>query len=262
MIAAATTSKDDPVLIDQAKACAAQLEIPFIPRKKSSLDKLRAEHQLDYLLVVETDKVVLKGETTLAWHPSMAVPRLKALREGGKDPLIEALSLQPGYTVLDCTLGLGADALVAAYAVGREGHVTALEADKYIAFITAWGLRNFRGQNTHVQALLDRVTVINLPYEEYLGSLPDNSFEAVYFDPMFRRGREKSSSLNALRPLARHEPLSEAALREALRVAKRRVVLKENAKSREFTRLQAPLVCGGRYSPVAYGVWTKNHAEV
>lgn len=257
MKVAITTSKDDFLLISRAEAYAAELAIPYINRQRSSLDNLRSEYSLDYVLIVEQDRVILKGATSLAWHPSMAVPRLKALREGSRDPMVDALDLKPGYSVLDCTLGLGADALVAASIVGKQGSVTGLEADKYIAFITKLGMQNFSGQNIHIKAIVDRVTVINQTYEEYLPVQLDNSYDVVYFDPMFRYSLIKSAALNALRPLARHAPLTENVLREALRVARYRVVLKENAKSREFARLNAPLVSGGRYSSIAYGIWIK-----
>ncbi|MBZ4653687.1 MAG: hypothetical protein JG781_1026 [Peptococcaceae bacterium] len=236
---------------------AEELDIPYIPRAKNSLQKLKEIYELDYLLVVEQNQVILKGKEVLFWHPSMAVPRLKALREGKNDPMLEAMKLKPGYHVLDCTLGLGSDALVSAYGVGSEGHVTGLEASKYIAFITRWGLENFNGQNTHVKTLLSRITVINQAYEEYLKNQPHNSYEVVYFDPMFRKALHHSPSMNALRPLANHNPLEQASIHEALRVAKFRVVVKEIAGSSEFLKLKPDYVIGGKYSPIAYGVWEK-----
>jgi len=258
MHVAVTTSQNEADLILQARQIAGELAIPYLERQRQSLEKLRSQYNLDFLLVVEKDRLVLKNqESEYFWHPNMAVPRLKGLRTGRKDPLVEALDLQPGYRVLDCTLGLGADALVAAYGVGSAGHVTGLEASPLIALITRWGMEHFQGQNTHVKALLSRITVINSSYQDYLSQLPANYFEAVYFDPMFRRGREKSSGLNAIRPLADPAAVSPEAIREALRVCKHRVVLKEGSDSLEFSRLQAQSVIGGKYSPVAYGIWEK-----
>ncbi|MCR4440873.1 MAG: class I SAM-dependent methyltransferase [Peptococcaceae bacterium] len=255
---AVTTSRDEEMTESRAQRIARELDVPWIPRRGRSLDSIRAEHMLDYLLVVEREQVVLKGATILNWHPSMAVPRIKALREGKKDPMVEAMALREGNSVLDCTLGLGSDALVAAYAAGDGGSVTGLEASKYLAFITRWGLRHFGGQNKHLRKATDRLKVINVDFREFLKQQAAGSFDVVYFDPMFRHGRKKSSSINALRPLAKHDPLNEEDIREALRVAKCRVVVKESAKSGEFARLKAHFVSGGRYSPVAYGVWEKS----
>ena len=249
MEVAVTTSQDDAVLITRAQGIAEELGISYVPRNKRSLNRIRKEHGLDYLLVVERNNLALKGETLLTWHPGMAVPRIKALREGKTDHLVEAMGLKPGYHVLDCTLGLGADALVAAYAVGPEGHVTGLEENKYIAFLTRWGMSHFAEENKHILPALERITVLNRDYLDYLRSRLAESIDVVYFDPMFRSPMIKSSSINALRPLAGHEPLSPEAIREALRVARRRVVMKETAKTREFDRLQVHYKVGGNYSP-------------
>jgi hypothetical protein len=67
--------------------------------------------------------------------------------------------------------------------------------------------------------------------------LPDRSVDIVYFDPMFRRPVLSSSALRPLRSQAEERPLSEAAVREAVRVARRRVVLKDHRDSGEFERL-------------------------
>lgn len=260
MKVAVTTSHDDKGVLNQAQAIAAELAIEFLPRRRKSLDGLRQEYGLDYVLVVEKEQIVLKGETSIAWHPGMAVPRLKALRQGKTDPLVEALGLREGDRVLDCTLGLASDALVCAYAVGTTGSVTGLEANPYLAFITRWGLKNFNGQNTHVREVLRRISVLHADYEKFLCRQPDDSFDVVYFDPMFRQGLTQSSSMNAIRPLAKYNPVSEAALQEALRVAERKVVLKEKAGSTEFERLKPDRHGGGKYSPVAYGIWEKSEA--
>jgi len=151
---------------------------------------------------------------------------------------------------------------VAAYAVGDRGAVTGLEASKYLAFIAGWGLQHYRSSNRSLQEAIRRLKVVNADFREYLKDLADNSFDVVYFDPMFRHGLKKSSAINALRPLAKHDPLTAKDIREALRVARNRVVLKENAKSGEFARLDADFVSGGRNSPVAYGVWEKTRRNV
>lgn len=255
---AVTTSQDDDILIGQARNIAEELAIPYLDRNSQSLERIRTENNLDFVLVVEKEQLILKGQGgEYFWHPNMAVPRLKALRTGKNDPMLEAMGLKEGYQVLDCTLGLAADALVAAYGVGRTGHVIGLEISPVIAYLTSWGLANFRGRNTHIQALTGRITVYNESYQEHLLKQQDNAYDVVYFDPMFRRSQAKSSGLNAMRPLADPSPLNEEVIVEALRVARHRVVLKEGSDSQEFGRLQVPRVIGGKYSPLAYGIWEK-----
>lgn len=254
---AATTSQDDPVLIKQAEEIAYLLDIEYLPRMKRSIDILRQEFMLDYLVVVERQQVILRGETTLSWHPSMAVPRIKALREGKKDPMIEAMDLKPGNSVLDCTLGLAADALVASYATGSLGQVIGLEASKYLAFITNWGLKNYTCPNKHLASARAGITVLNRHYQSFLLEQDDNSFDIVYLDPMFSYALKKSSSLNALRPLAIYEDILIENIKEALRVARCKVVMKQNSQSSKDKELKPDKIVGGRYSPVSYYVWEK-----
>ena len=84
----------------------------------------------------------------------------------------------------------------------------------------------------------------------------DDSFDAVYFDPMFRHPFMESAGIHPLRFLADPRPVSAEAIREARRVARRRVVLKESSKSGEFARLGFSAFVGGKYSHVRYGVIT------
>ena len=76
----------------------------------------------------------------------------------------------------------------------------------------------------------------------------------IYFDPMFRHPLEKSISLSPLREVADMRALTRETIEEAKRVAKHRVVMKENARSAEFIRLGFEKVVGGTYSKVHYGV--------
>lgn len=257
MKVAVTTTKDTPELTQLAHNIANMLQIQFIPRQNRSLKKLCERYDIDNFITVEKERIILKGSDTLFWHPNMAVPRLKSLRQGKNDPMLTAMDIKSGYRVLDCTLGLASDALVAAYAVGDKGRVVGLEVNKYIAFLTEWGLNNFKGQNKHICNILNRIDVINTSYQQFLAEQPDNSFDVVYFDPMFRMGLYQSSAINSLRPYADHEPLTKAAIGSALRVAAQRVVIKEKVNSEEFKRLNAEHIFGGKYSPIAYGVWTK-----
>ena len=75
----------------------------------------------------------------LTFHQGTAAKRLRALRHGGTDPLIRAGGLRPGDRVLDATLGLGRDSLVAAWALGPGGAVLGVEADLVLAVLAADG---------------------------------------------------------------------------------------------------------------------------
>lgn len=188
------------------------------------------------------------------FHPNLAQLRLKNLRLGQGDHLVEAMALAPGMRVLDATLGLATDATVASFAVGAEGKVTGLESSPLIAAVVSHGLKHFKAVNYPLQEAMRGIEVIHTDYLAYLKQTPDKTFDAVYFDPMFRHPFMASSHLNPLRSLADHRPVSGEAVREACRVAKRRVVLKESSHSEEFQRLGFTKIVGGRYSKIHYGI--------
>lgn len=77
--------------------------------------------------------------------------------------------------------------------------------------------------------------------------------DIVYFDPMFREPITDSASINPLRHYANGEPLDEESVREAVRVARKTVVLKEARYSGEFERLGFSLPERGK-SKITYGV--------
>ena len=161
-----------------------------LPRQGKAFGELKGELGLDQLLVLDKNQRLFSEEPPLEWHPSMAVPRLRALYEGRPDNFLKAAALAPGQRLLDCTLGLGADALLAAAAVGPAGRVLGLEASPAVAAVTAWGLAHqavrYQHRKTPVADLAARISVLAAEALEYLRSQPDASWDVVYFDPMFR----------------------------------------------------------------------------
>ena len=71
---------------------------------------------------------------------------------------------------------------------------------------------------------------------------------------MFRHAITKSSAINPLRPVANKNPVTVEAVQEACRVAKNFVVMKENAKSGEFSKLGFEIADGGKYSSISFGI--------
>lgn len=250
-----TVVKADAALEACARELAAKLSAPYAERRKRSLPLLRNEYGCEIILVATRDgPVVHTAAGEYFFHLNLAELRIKNLIDGKHDHMTSAMGLTPGLAVLDCTLGLATDAIVASYAVGQEGRVVGLEASPVIAVVTGYGLANFVSDEPPVTAALRRVTALHADYNEYLTALPAHSFDVVYFDPMFRSPVEASASLRPLRPLADPRPLTAAALCEATRVARLRVVMKEAAGSAEFSRLGFSRVVGGKYSSIHYGV--------
>lgn len=248
-------------MIQQANAIADKLSAPFVPRERVSLAAIREKYGISKILVITaTGPIVHTAAGEYFFHLSMAELRIKNLISGNHDHMVTAMELTPGMAVLDCTLGLATDAIVASFVIGEQGMITGLESSPVIALITGYGLQNFTvDSDPMITNALRRVKVINVDYSEQLKTYADNSFDVVYFDPMFRVPIQKSSNVKPIRSLANMQPLTFEAIRQACRVAKKKVIVKETAGSNEFARLGIKKIVGGKYSSIHYGVIDYSH---
>jgi hypothetical protein len=223
-----------------ARAAAARHGLPFVARgKRPAAEALRAG-AADALLVLSPrgSTLLVDGEER-RWSPGMGFLRAKRARarlHGGgdattRDTFLEASGIEEGDAVLDCTLGLGADALVAAVAAGARGRVLGIEASPALAAWVAEGLRRL-GDDAAA-----RIEVRAAGHAETLAALPDRSFDVVVFDPMFRHARAEPAGFDLVRRLADPRPLSAEALARARRVARRWVLVKDGAPGWDLARL-------------------------
>ena len=250
-----TIRKPDAATEILAEEISKRLGGRLVRREDLSFDALKKIHGAENILLVKKNSLsAITAEGELFFHPNAAHLRIKNLRGGEGDRLIDALKISAGSSVLDCTLGLGSDAIVESFIVGASVKVVALEVNLLIAAIVDYGMKNFSEDSPHILSAMRRVEVINADCADFLKTCADKSFDAVYFDPMFRRPVKSSSGLNPIRPLADNRPLTEEIIREACRVAKCRVVMKEHSGSAEFSRLGFKVADGGKYSSVAFGV--------
>lgn len=227
----------------------------YYPRERRSLDKIAADYGADAVVIwQEQGPVLYRKGIKFFFHPSVARTRLGAYRKLNTiDPLVKACQLEPDYSFLDCTMGLGADIIVASYFLPR-GQVVGLESAPGIAQVVRWGMKLYQAEAAWLQEAIQRVEVINCEHFTYLKTLPDDAFDVVYFDPMFRRPLLKSAAISPLRSLANYEPLRVEVITQACRVARRRVVVKERQGSPEFERLGIHEIVGSPHSTLAYGV--------
>lgn len=250
-----TGRKETAENLRMAHDAAALLDCQYIRRGQESLEALKEAAGAEAVLVAKKQQFILRTtEGDLFFHPGMAHLRIKNLHLGISDNLLEAMDLKKGMKVIDCTMGMGADAIVESYAVGAEGMVTALEVSPVTAFVIGYGMQHLTAENFDIHAAMRRVRVINTDYLSFLRRQPDKSADVVYFDPMFRHPIESSAALRPLRTVSDHSAVSPEAVAEARRVARHRVVLKENSRSLEFARLGFTEIAGGKYSRVHYGV--------
>ena len=234
---------------------AAESGATYTPRRDRSLARLLADEEADLVIVWEDEGPVLyQGEEEFFYHPSMGKNRVSRLRNGQSDPMVEAMDLRPGMEVLDCTLGLGSDALVASYVTGENGRVVGVDSSPLITAVVRWGIRKYAQGPVWLKQALERIEIICRDHLELLQELPDQSFDIVYFDPMFRHPIQASQPISPLRQLANHDPLNPRALAEAFRVCRRRVVVKERVRDDEFERLGLKRITGGKHSTIAFGI--------
>jgi SAM-dependent methyltransferase len=232
-----------PSAAEEAEARAAALRhgVPYAARGRGPLAAAIAAAGADGALVLSRSKAVLAaGGEARRWSPGMGFLRAKRARArlGGRppdptthDPFLEAAGIRAGDAVLDCTLGLGADALVAAVAVGPGGRVVGLEASPALAAWVAEGLRRLGDEAA------SRVEVRAADHAEVLAALPERSFDVVVFDPMFRHARAGPAGFDVVRRLADPRPLAQAAVLRARRVARRWVIVKDGAPGWDLARL-------------------------
>lgn len=232
-----TGHKERPEYVRLAREYAAELHAPYVERKDRGVDTMKQECQTDLLLVVADKVRLFAGDGEFFFHPSMANTRIKRLKSGDNDIVLAHTGARSGDTVLDCTLGLGSDAIVFAHAVGDTGRVIGVESSPIIAAMVRRGLQELTVDVKAVNQAMRRVEVVCADHLDYLRSLPDASVDIVYFDPMFRRTVQTSEAIEPLRLLGNDQPLRLEAVTEATRVARRRVVMKERWYSKEFARL-------------------------
>jgi hypothetical protein len=255
-----TTSQDTAVQIERAVQFAREIDRPFVRRAQKSLPQLCAEQAAAGVVVVGTDRVTLQpAEGTKAFfHPNMARHRAEILAKNGEDVMLTAMGFTPGQQVLDCTFGLGSDALIASLHAGETGLVVGLEKSLLLSVLLRWGLREYpwlrlsRVGDSLAKASR-RIKLYNLDHREVLEHLPDRSFDVVYFDPMFPRSVRCSNGIELVRSWGCQETLDKTVLQQAARVARHRVVVKVRKDSPELTKLGFDrLILGARR--IGYGI--------
>jgi len=250
-----TSLKASKKAVDLAKKASEHIKITYLPRKNMSLEDIEKNYSNDGILVVAEKRVtVYKKGKVFFFHPGMAKMRIKALAMGKTDYMIEAMGFRRGMKLLDCTLGVGSDATVASHVAGSVGTVVGLEINPLIAYVLKTEMGKYKNQSRVLTEAVRNVNVLNADHAEYLKNVPDNSFDVVYFDPMFKNPFYESHGISPLRELADYSPIRSEAIEEACRVAKCRVVMKERFDSSEFARLGFNDIIAARRSKIAYGV--------
>jgi 16S rRNA (guanine1516-N2)-methyltransferase len=241
-----TAPSGDPA---EARELAARFGLRAEPRAGRTVQELLREANGAPVLVLASRRADLheRGQTYRA-TVGIAFLRLLRVEKDETDPLIEHAALKPGDSVLDATLGLGGDALVCAQVTGAP--VTGLELDATVAAFTQASLRRLPRQAGEAARLIH---ITRADHREWLRRQPAGSFDVVLLDPMFRRAGDAAPLFELLRAHAEHSPLDAHTLREAQRVARRGVLVKDAARGEELQRLGLVPRLSRRSASIAFG---------
>lgn len=233
-----------------ARTFAEQWQLPFLPRPpRAALEELW--HLTDALLLFERNDIALRSPSgCLRFSPGMAAMRIKTMPNGnGLDPLIRWGELQSGDHILDCTLGLGADAWMAAHLVGSTGRVVGLERSFPLYALVSEGLKLYLTSPRD-----GPIEVTYASAEAYLCGQADRAFDCILFDPMFEKPRKSNQAFDRLREFADPSPLTQKMLEEARRVARRWVLVKGGRYSQDLKKLHLTPLPASRSATV---VWAR-----
>ncbi|MDZ5473150.1 class I SAM-dependent methyltransferase [Bacillus sp. 31A1R] len=231
-----TAGRTNDEMIQKAENIAIELNSSYKPRKKLSVQNFQTIYNDDFI-VVGKERLELFPNHEIEpffFHPNSAMFRIKRLQKNEHDPFLEAAKLEKGMSLLDCTLGLASDSIVASFAVGNKGKVLGTEGNKFLAYIVKTGLSQWDSGVNEINEAMSRIEVLSQTSLKVLKDLKDESFDCVYFDPMFEESILESDGIRALTKFALYESLTKETIKEALRVAKYRVVLKDHFRSPRF----------------------------
>lgn len=224
--AAVTTPRGRDDLLALAKTHAERMGIPVIPRNYLSFDKIMREHSLAGLWVVTDEQPIVQTQIgPIIYHEGSAVLRAHK-RRTEQDAIIRALRIEPADTILDCTLGMAIDSLVAATGLGEGGKIIGLESSLLLHFLVKNGIETHEYQTKLLDDAAHRIEPVLSDHKAFLENCPPNEFDAVYFDPMFEKTVKASAMMHRIREVADEQPMDGDTIRLALRAARRCVVVK------------------------------------
>lgn len=257
---AITTSAHPPDDLErQALALSEELNAPYLSRRNRNIARVFKESGCSRLLIVGADRLLLRAADGAEYffHPNLAILRGTNLLLGWRDLFADAAALREGDSVLDCTVGFATEATLASFLVGERGRVVGLESIPELAAVTRDGVSRFPLHPKELKEAMHRVEIVNADHRDYLARCELRSFDVVYFDPFFEdRLPGSENSVSPLFTFGNQTPLEPQSIRDAARVARRRVVIKHPKREPLPDEIQSLVTeeVTGRKSRVVYGV--------
>jgi 16S rRNA (guanine1516-N2)-methyltransferase len=223
-----TSRRANPAIRAQAKQRATTWGLPYFERRDDSVSDATGDSEA--LFIFDHNGLSLSvNQSRLRFSLGTAALRLKSLARGGSDTLVQAGELRAGDRVLDSTLGLGRDALVAAHAVGPSGEVVGVESSWPLFTLITEGFAHYEAGDSSAV-----VQTVHDDSRRYRAAVESASFDVVILDPMFNVPKRSDGSFEVLREFANPSGLDAEWVQLARRVAKRWVVVKTDKEERWF----------------------------
>lgn len=233
-----TILKAENTIIQQAKKQAQVMGYPYVEREGKLVELAKKTKMTGFLIYGKTLPLFWTPQGVYQFHLGTAVLRIGQIKKGKGDRLCHLLP-EECHSVLDCTFGHGGDSVVFSYALGEKGKITALEKSPIMYEIGKVGITSFSDKRKEITEALRRIDLRYADFQDFLKKLSADSFDVVYFDTMFVHPvKRKENKMEAFRMGAIYDTLSEEILKEACRVAKYKVIVKERPFSKIF---QSPL---------------------
>ncbi|WP_456400754.1 class I SAM-dependent methyltransferase [Mesoaciditoga sp.] len=242
-----TSHKPNRQQVLRALEVADKLGVRYISRRHLVQRKDEA------IVIVESDKIsAVKDGKRFFFHPSLAVIRKSNVDSGQKDHLLEALDLKGNERVLDCTLGLGSEAILMAHFL-PNGIVVGIEKSPLISLIVEEGMKRKDKLYKWIAEAIERIKIVQADYKEFIRKSSEK-FDCVYVDPMFEHPSYDSSAMNSMRPFTDNSNVSVEDIEIMKKIAKKRVVVKAKWNDSIFDRYDFDEVIGSAKSGIGYGV--------
>jgi hypothetical protein len=223
-----TTGRDvDAPHEERAASLAARFSVPLV--KRGNLQKMAGADDVDCFYVVRRACEELRHRDGRSAHVQPGMMPTK-LQQGTQHPFIRAVrgasdddAGSDVGSIFDATLGLANDAVHLAALTGAR--VKGAEASPWLFALLEEGLPRIARSDAPWAAAAARVSAVCGDSADVLAGEADDSVDVVVIDPMMSRTRKSAPAFDLLRDFARMDRASPRLLREARRVARRRVVL-------------------------------------
>jgi len=243
-----TCGKPSGNLLHRARNAALRWNAPFTEREWKAPLRPLLDQAKAVIVFGQRGVELWDAEGHIAFHEGLAALRLGRYARGDRaDPLVRTADFHDGDVVLDATLGLGQDAMVAARAVGPSGRVLGVERSAALHALVAAGLEARRPDPASA-----RIETRCADSAEVLAELEPGSVDVVLFDPMFGRSQGAQPPFQLLRRHASHAPLTPELLELGRRAARRVVVVKAARYSDALKRLGLTPEPHSRFTQVVY----------